>query len=730
MSDILGKLNEPQKEAVLDFQHPLLVLAGAGSGKTRVITSKIAYAISEVGMRPWQILAVTFTNKAAREMQGRISQMLPDGETQGLEVRTFHSLGAWLLRRYGSLVGLSSTFTIYDDEDSLQLFASLYPNAKKQELRPYLKAISKAKDRGLDPDSRELEGVSRQLPDFRTRYRAYEKALRESGCTDFADLIGRTNELLRDNPDVRQNLQRRFRLVLVDEYQDSNGSQFELLHHLVGPTTQVVVVGDDDQSIYRFRGAEIRNILHFPEDYPGTRTIKLEENYRSTKSILRIASSVIKNNKGRHEKTIFTNNEDGQLPELFSSLDARDEALRVASLIQSDRNYDSTAVLYRTNAQSLDFETTFQRLGIPYQVIGALRFYDREEVKDVLSILAFILNPKDRISFSRIVNKPARGIGKSTIEKIIQSDPDLKVALETAGLTGKAGKGAAEFLSFIKEAEAMLDENRSAGDFANFIVVKSGIKGLYESETDPNIRRGKLENLEALVNAIALSAPGREGIASFLETITLDNTTLGTDDPSLKEGVKLMTMHTTKGLEFDRVFVTGLEDQMIPGDRDVSSSDDIEEERRLFYVAVTRARKQLYLSYALSRMKWGSYSNEDPSRFLREIPDSYYRGEIARNEQPSFTSHYAYEPRVRRENRPAWSENIFASTPKKVQPPKVQVRKKIDWQKDDRCISPDYGRGRITDVEVKDSRRILRVKFDSGRECRFIASFCNLEKEE
>ena len=733
MSDLLDSLNGPQREAVLDFSHPLLVLAGAGSGKTRVITSKIAYAIKELGYKPWQILAVTFTNKAAKEMRERVEKMLEGLDIKGLELRTFHSLGAMLLRRYGTAIGLAPEFNIYDDEDSLQLLSSLYPIAKKQELRPYMKAISKAKDRSLDPDSKELDGIALTLSGFRSRYRAYERALISSGCVDFADLIVRTNELLSVSKEVRESLQNRFRLILVDEYQDSNAAQFRMLENLTGPKTQVVVVGDDDQSIYRFRGAEIKNIMDFPKVHPQTRTIKLEQNYRSTVNIVSLAASVIKNNINRHDKTIFTENEKGMLPVLFSALSARDEALRCALLIQSNRNYNSTAILYRTNAQSLEFETAFTSLKIPYQLIGALRFYDREEVKDVLSIIAFVLNPKDQISFSRIINKPARGIGAAAREKIISISPNLADALSEAisssVLSGKAKSGAEKFLALYNKAVKALDDKMPSSLFATMIIDDFGIRTLYESESDKTVRENRLENLSALISAISECEAGREGLISFLETVTLDTTVLGSDDPSEKEGVKLMTMHNTKGLEFDRVFVTGLEDQLIPGNRSDITEDDIEEERRIFYVAVTRARKELYLSYSESRMVWGQWTSEDPSRFLREIPKQLYNGTLT-SPKASYTKHYSFTPRTTTviQNQPSWASSV--SLPKKVEQKPVVI-KKVNWKVGDRVLSPDYGKGTIFELTGEGTDRVLlKVKYDSGKVTKYIAKFANLIKME
>ena len=740
MSDILSSLNSPQLDAVTDFDNPLLVLAGAGSGKTRVITSKIAYAIAEKNYRPWQILAVTFTNKAAKEMRERV-EALCGGPMPGLEMRTFHSFGAYLLRRYGERIGLPSSFNIYDDEDSVALLASLYPNAKKQELRPYAKFIGKAKDKGQDVDYPDFAYEESKCPDFRTRYRAYEKALVDVGCVDFADLIVKTNRLLVENPDIRRQLNDRFRLILVDEYQDSNGSQFNLLRNLAGEGTQVVVVGDDDQSIYRFRGAEIKNILNFPNDYPGTRTIKLEENYRSTSSILRIASSVIKNNRGRHEKTIFTRQGEGRKPELYSCLDARDEALRVASIIRREGHYNSTCVLYRTNAQSNEFETVFTGQRIPYQVIGALRFYDREEVKDMLALISFLLNPRDVIAFRRMINKPSRGIGTQSQERVISLNEHLMDAMDeairTGAVSGKAKTGLQEFFGACIEAGTMIDREIPQEEFSRFLMERFGILALYDAEPDKTVRKTRMDNLSAFVNAMSSVAPGREGLQNFIEKITLDNTVLGDDDPRDRDGVKLMTMHTVKGLEFDRVFVTGLEEAIMPGSGDVGE-DDIEEERRIFYVAVTRARKELYLSFAGKRQTFGHWNYQQPSRFLKEIPKDYYKGELRNSSQGGYLDRFAFEPRrsssfsdrfsdrTSFENRPSWASGVSLPPTKKS----VKLVKGNEFKVGDRVVNPDNREaGTVTKVDVRAVGTQITVSFDSGRSSIYNAAFAKLERE-
>lgn len=623
MEQYLDALNEPQREAVLENSAPLLVLAGAGSGKTRVITTKVAYCVKELGIAPWQILAVTFTNKAAQEMRQRIQVMLPEVDVSDTNIRTFHSFGAWLLRRHGERIGLNSNFTIYDDDDSLSLLASCYPDHKKKELDPIMRAISRAKDMGLTPDD--------DLSDFKVdqrfsqMFQAYENKLRRVGNVDFADLITRSIELLSSCPDVQQWVHHRFKVVLVDEYQDSNVAQFNLLKLLVGPSSFVCVVGDDDQSIYRFRGAEVQNILSFPDVYPGTKIIKLEQNYRSTSSILAVASEVIAHNKGRHPKTLWTENGKGAPPRLIYVEDDRAEAEQVARIIKADGGYDGTAVLYRTNAQSVAFETCFSRLSIPYKVVGALRFYEREEVKDAIALIYLELNPGDEVNWRRMVNKPPRGIGDMAQDKIlshaVSTDGNIIEAMRRAvasgDLSGKAAGGAKDFLRVYDEASKRLDSGENA-DFAEYLIRETGLLEMHQKSDELN-KTARTENLEALVSAIAQYPSGREGVGAFLEETQLDPTTLGREDPSEKPGVTLITMHNTKGLEFDRVFISGLEEGLFPG-RASESDEDLEEERRIFYVSVTRARKELYLLSAKRRMIWGRTNYQLPSRFIDEIP--------------------------------------------------------------------------------------------------------------
>jgi len=747
MADIdhlVGQLNEQQKEAVLENSKPLLVLAGAGSGKTRVITTKIAYAIEKLGIPPYKILAVTFTNKAANEMKDRVKMMLDGNPTADeCNIRTFHSFGAWLLRRFGSEIGLDSNFTIYDDDDSLSLLASCFPTYKKRELDPVMRKISYAKDRGLSS----TDNLSSLKVDstFKRMYEAYEQKLRRVGNVDFADLIGRSIELLTEKSQVLSWVHNRFSMILVDEYQDSNAAQFNLLKQLVGPNCFVCVVGDDDQSIYRFRGAEVQNILSFPSLYPGTRTVKLEQNYRSTQNILEIANSVIRNNKGRHDKRLWTANTKGSKPNVLYVQDEQDEALRVSNILLADKQFNQSAVLYRTNAQSVAFETVFKRLGIPYKVVGALQFYEREEVKDALVLLFLLTNTKDEVNFKRMINKPARGIGPGALETILsfssQTDGNLltmlSLALEEGSLSAKAKAGALHFLKMYQHAQAML-EGGELVDCANFLVRESGLVDHY-TELDSLNSTSKVENLEALVSALGSYDSSLEGLLQFLEQLSLDPTTLGSEDPRDKEGVTLITMHNTKGLEFDRVFVAGLEEELFPG-RSSESDDDVEEERRIFYVAVTRARRDLYLLCARARRIWGKTSFQHPSRFLDEVDPSLVAvqgirpGSFAQGGYQGFSS-LGEKRRTASEHTFGNSggnliQQGFGSKAKTFTMQTTHASKEGEalFPLGQRVYSDSYGEGEVVEVRMSGDREVIEVRFHTGRKATFISKFAQLEK--
>ncbi|MDR1626872.1 MAG: UvrD-helicase domain-containing protein [Spirochaetia bacterium] len=687
----LRDLNPVQKQAVLQYGRPLLILAGAGSGKTRVITVKIAHLLESLGLDPRSILAVTFTNKAAGEMRERAIGLSP--LAQGVLIRTFHSFGAWFLRRNAPLAGLDPRFTIYDEDDMTALLKTLYPDRERRDLSRYTFLIGRAKDFALGPED-PLSGISGDHA-FPEIYAAYEEKLRSIGNADFGDLILRCTRLLRDNPEVRKRIHDRFRVIMVDEYQDSNVAQHEFLREFAAPDAYVCVVGDDDQSIYRFRGAEIKNIRSFPDIFPGTEIIRLEQNYRSTPNILEAACAVVENNSGRLGKKLWTANGGGAAPEIVPCPDETAEAAFCLSLLRKKPDMQ-TAILYRTNAQSRAFETSFARAGLPYLIIGTLRFYEREEIKDALAFLKFLSNPKDEVSFRRIINKPARGIGASGVEKILACrDPGARIpeAMDSALKTVK-GKAGAALKDFADMHARFLEDlgKRKLSDFVTRVIQESGLEA-YHKNQDLVAGSQKLQNLEELVNAASIYPPGGAGLAEFLESIELDAARVeeSKNAAGTTNAVTLITMHNTKGLEFDRVIITGLEDGLFPKDapyRDSSrqEEEDIEEERRLFYVAITRARRELYFTFCTNRRIHGQLKNFPPSRFLEELPEEI-RGSARR-------AAGTYPP-----------PGVFAFRPGTT------------------VYHEDYGQGIVWKSAIKEGSHLVTVRFDSGQTREFFPKY-------
>ena len=688
--DYLTALNEQQKEAVLHRGSPLLVLAGAGSGKTRVITARIAYLISSCGIEPNSILAVTFTNKAAREMSERVSAIVPDGRK--VMIRTFHSFGAWLLRRNAAAVGMSSSFTIYDDDDSLSLLHSLYPEYKRNDLKQYMRWISRAKDYALQPGDSGIEKISFD-PMFPAMYEKYKNRLDDIGNADFGDLIVKPLELLEEHPEIRNRIRQRFRVVLVDEYQDSNVAQYKLLRELCGDGCELCVVGDDDQSIYRFRGAEVQNILNFSKQFPDTKVIRLEQNYRSTGSILDLATEVVQNNSGRLGKVLWTQNESGSLPKLVYVSDHEQEAEYCAGLLE-DGNFANTAILYRTNAQSLAFESCFLKRNIPYKVVGALRFYEREEIKDVLALLSLLLNPRDEVAFRRMVNKPRRGIGPGGLEEIImeldKSGGNLLEALEAAlpSLSSRAVRGGGKFLEVLKRTARDI-ESEPLPKVIFRLVTDTGLLQYYLDQDNVSSTQRTL-NIEELINASGKYPLGVDGLCRFLEDIELDRSRMAEENET-GDFVTLITMHNTKGLEFDRVVITGLEQEIFPGYRSRQDNESLEEERRIFYVSITRARKELYLTSASYRLIWGRKQEMDASSFLREID-----GDSVETVDLRTTGGYG--------------------APDAVYPPGTGV------------YHDDYGQGQVVKSWNNGKYEVVLVRFQTGQTAQFIPAYAPLER--
>jgi DNA helicase-2/ATP-dependent DNA helicase PcrA len=634
----LSELNPEQRRAVEHFGAPLLILAGAGSGKTRVITVKIAWLIETMGMSPRSILAVTFTNKAAQEMRERVLAIVPRAEE--VMIRTFHSFGAWFLRRNCGPAGLPSSFLIYDDEDSDALLKAVMGKEEdRASINRARSAISRVKDLGIGPEA--PDGEIEKAGCLPEAYRAYEARLRETGNVDFGDLILLPTKLLKSSPEVRERTQSRFQVILVDEYQDSNIAQFHLLRQLFRPGAYLCVVGDDDQSIYRFRGAEVGNILSFPEVFPGTEIVRLERNYRSTGAILSVASEVVAHNKGRLGKTLWTDSPLGE-PVSVVCLEDQDEEARFCGDLAVDGFRGSTAVLYRTNAQSRPFEEFFFHAGIPYRVVGAVRFYSREEVKDAIAYLSLLANPRDEVSFARIVNKPARGIGRTSVERILEEwkagGGDLWDACRRAEnlLPARARSGLSELVSRYRELYGGM-KSMSLSELARLLISRTGLHAAYKNrdETDGT---AKAANLEELVNAMSAYGTGAEALSRFLENSALTSAAEEPEGDGSSGRVTLITAHNTKGLEFDRVVITGLEEGIFPHESSLASPDELEEERRLFYVGITRTRRKLFLTWCRRRRVFGRYAPREHSRFLDELAEDHVErvGEEAGEEDDGY----------------------------------------------------------------------------------------------
>jgi DNA helicase-2/ATP-dependent DNA helicase PcrA len=687
----LQELNPQQYKAVVHTGSPLLILAGAGSGKTRVITTKIAYAIDKLRYNPESILAVTFTNKAALEMKTRVLAISRKADT--VMIRTFHSFGAWLLRVYGEHIGINRQFLIYDEDDSFALLKKdLKEDCSLSQIKQYLYWIQRAKDLGITPDG-DLKDVSYDR-NLSAIYRMYQEHLNATGNLDFGDLIMRGVELLQQNARIKEKIRERFSMVLVDEYQDSNVSQFQLLKELCGPQNYLCVVGDDDQSIYKFRGAEVENILNFPDHFKNTEIIRLERNYRSTKQILTAASAVVACNKNRLGKTLNTENDVGRPLVVAYLPDHTSEARFCAEVLQEGKSSE-TAILYRMNYQSRHFEELFLRLGIPYCVVGTQRFYEREEIKDALCYLALLLNPHDEMAFLRIINKPARGLGKVSVNRIMtqrqESHNDFITCCRGVkrGLSKKAGQGIEAFLDTMDFLKRDV-ENSTFSHFIHLLIENTGLLSHYE-EKDRTEGTNKTANLLELINAAMPYHSGKQGLLQFLENTLLNSPE--TNDPE-KGKVTLITVHNTKGLEFERVIITGLEEGVFPAsdqlDATYISPEEIEEERRLFYVAITRAKKQIYLTSCKKRALYGRLISSMPSRFLSEIPEECVE-----------------EYNIVSDNR--LKENTDHPFPA-----------------GSRVFHDDYGYGTVVKHEVKGEQSLVTVRFDTGKTARFIPAYSSL----
>ena len=627
-------LNEEQYDACTTIDGPLLILAGAGSGKTRAITHRIAYMIGEVGVAPWSILAITFTNKAANEMKDRVRSLVGD-MAENMWISTFHSSCVRILRRNIEEIGYKKDFTIYDSYDQKalirQCMAELNISPKEFAEKDFLNAISSAKDTLIDAKTYfEINHTNFRRGKIAEVYQLYQHNLKKNNALDFDDIIMLTVRLFKEVPEVLKFYQDKFRYIMVDEYQDTNKAQYELVYLLASQHHNICVVGDDDQSIYQFRGADLRNILEFESDYPDAKVIKLEENYRSTGTILEAANQVNKNNFSRIEKTMRTRNEKGEKIRVYRAFSDTDEGSFVskeaAKLVRDGRNYNELAVLYRTNAQSRIFEESFMRNSIPYRIIGGLKFYDRKEIKDVMAYLRILNNPFDEVSLKRIINVPKRAIGDTSVQKLAdfardrdENIYDVLMDIEEHNiLSGKTLQSVIAFRNMINEMMSN-SVDLSMQDILVDLIERTGYLKQYENTKNPE-DESRIENVQELINAAA-DYDLRDGtsLGGFLEEVALISDIDRYDDAA--DAVVMMTVHSAKGLEFPVVFMVGMENGLFPGTVSFDNPSEMEESRRLAYVGITRAKELLYMTYAEMRLVYGRSMMFPPSDFLTDIPN-------------------------------------------------------------------------------------------------------------
>ena len=652
MKDYLSQLNDSQKLPTVHKNGPIMVIAGAGSGKTRVLTYRIAY-LMEKGVDPFSILALTFTNKAAREMKERIASIVGDSKAKSLWMGTFHSIFARILRSEAEYLGYSSNFSIYDTQDSERLISSIIKELKLDKdlykFRNIRNRISSLKNNLVTVNAylnnSELiqQDKETRKPMFGKIYQTYVNRCFKASAMDFDDLLLKTNELLNRFPEVLNKYQQRFKYIHVDEYQDTNHSQYLIVKSLADKFENICVVGDDAQSIYGFRGANIENILSFQKDYPNSSVYRLEQNYRSTQNIVNAANSVISKNLNKLEKNIWTENELGEKIEVNESLTDSDEGRFIASSIfESKFNHqlqnDQFAVLYRTNAQSRSIEDALRRKNIPFQIFGGLSFYQRKEIKDILAYLRLIINPHDEESLKRIINYPARGIGQTTLEKLRiysnENDLSLYETLENISddfikINASTKQKLLDFLNMIKNFQ-ILNESLNCLEILNEVLKRIGIVNLLKNEGTPEAI-SRVENIEELINAVQDFIDAQKevvdskgSLSEFLEDVALI-TDLDKEIDNSKPRVSLMTIHLAKGLEFPNVYIVGLEEDLFPSALSSATRSDLEEERRLFYVALTRAMKKVTITYSKTRYRWGKLNDCEPSRFINEIDSEFVK---------------------------------------------------------------------------------------------------------
>ena len=764
MQEILKQLNDKQYEAVVNTEGPCLVIAGAGSGKTKVLTHKIAYLIDEKGVLPWNILAITFTNKAANEMKERIEGLVGD-VAKDIWMGTFHSVCVRILRRFIDRIGFDSSFIIFDTSDQRTLIKACIKNIGLDDKmftdRSVQSEISNAKNEMLEPDQYTL----RANGDFRKEkialvYEMYQKRLKENNAIDFDDIINYTIKILMDNPDVLEYYSDKFKYVLVDEYQDTNKSQFTLVTLLASKNGNITVVGDNDQGIYSFRGADISNILNFERDFPGTKIIKLEQNYRCTGNILKAANSVIKNNEVKYKKQLWTENDVGNLPKVYSAKNEYDEGTYIATQIEHLRreekyNYSDFAILYRMNTQSRAIEEILRREGIPYKIIGGLKFYERKEIKDVISYLRLIQNPSDNISLKRVINEPKRGIGKTSLDNIEKLAEETGISMyeiiknaDQYGLN-RVFLNSREFVNVIEELRNKKDDMKIS-ELIKETLNKSGYTKALEEENTIEAEN-RIENLdEFLTVAIEFEDESAENkLSDFLEGITLSSDIDNMEETD--DSVTLMTLHSAKGLEFPVVFLVGMEEGIFPGYKSISEPKELEEERRLCYVGITRAKKNLFLTCSKQRTIFGSTSCNPISRFLKEIPEELLDGydetfgenqENNRFEDSKYSWTYGSkdngniktykidkkEPVSAASNITGFAfrtaESFLNSIGKKTSNSNVDLSQ---YKAGVRIFHKKFGEGTISTVEPEGEDLKVDINFDKVGHKRLMAKYANLE---
>lgn len=773
MTDILQGLNNPQKEAVTTIEGPVMVIAGAGSGKTKALTHRIAYMIQE-GINPFSIMALTFTNKAAKEMKDRIMKLVDPHAARNVWMGTFHSIFARILRIEAENLGFTPDFTIYDTDDSKQLINTILKerelDTKAYPAKNVLHRISMAKSALYTPEDYcnnfeiQQQDIRSNKPHIGEIFKSYNERLKRANAMDFDDILFYTNVLLRDFPEILYKYQQRFEYILVDEYQDTNYAQYLIIRRIAAMRENICVVGDDAQSIYGFRGANIQNILNFKTDYPGQRLIRLEQNYRSTKTIVNAANSVIDHNKDQIKKKVWSDKEEGELITVLRANSDNEEGTLVANSIfgykmsRQLKNKDF-AILYRTNSQSRSLEEALRKQDIPYKIYGGLSFYDRKEVKDLLAYFRVVINPHDEQALLRIINYPARGIGKTTIERLMVVADERKkgiwdiISSEEEPMPKDFNSGTANklynFAIMIKSFQTLLHK-QNAIELAKHICNTVGIiKDLKEDNTPEGLSR--VQNIEELLNAIMeFSDKQVDEVTGEQNEVTLnkfmEDVALLTDqdkkDDEEADYVTMMTIHSAKGLEFPYVYIVGLEENLFPGIQSLSTREDLEEERRLFYVALTRAETKLVLSYAESRYRWGNLTLSEPSRFIEEIDQSLiertkkasFRGTSSFNEGFNFSNPFSKNFQEKKEFQRKTEEkqntpiniNRASTSQNSVNTSDFIAANPDDIQEGMRVLHQKFGQGEVLKVEGIGPNKKATVLFDECGSKQLMLKFAKL----